>query len=58
MLEIEAFQDLYAKYQDTGTSPATESLDHFLAQLNRPFTYFYFIEADHQTAFALSRKKR
>lgn len=45
-MQVEAFQDLYKKYQDTETSPATESMDKILMRLNQSFTYYYFIEVD------------
>ena len=41
-----AFQELYDKYQDTETSPATEPIDKIIMRLNQPFTYYYFILAD------------
>ena len=31
-MQIVAFQDLYAKYQDPETSPATETLENILLQ--------------------------
>ena len=45
-MQVKAFQNLYEKYQDTETSPATESMDKILMRLKQPFTYYYFIEAD------------
>lgn len=45
-MQIEAFQDLYAKYQDTETSPATEKIDKIILRLEQWFTYYYFIEVD------------
>lgn len=45
-MQVRAFQDLYEKYQDTETSPATESIDRIRMKLKQPFTYYYFIEAD------------
>ena len=45
-MQIAAFQDLYAKYQDTETSPATETLEKTIIRLEQPFTYFYYITAD------------
>lgn len=52
-MQVEAFQDIYAKYQDTETNPAMESFDHFLAKFNRPSTYSYFIEVENQTIGAI-----
>ncbi len=45
-MQVEAFQDLYAKYQDTETSPATEKIEKIVMRLRQPFTYYYFIEID------------
>lgn len=45
-MQIEAFQDLYEKYQDTETSPATEKIDKIILRLEQWFTYYYFIEVD------------
>ena len=38
--------DIYNRYQDTETSPATESVDRMIERLKQPFTYYYFIQAD------------
>ena len=48
-LQTEAFMDLYEKYQDTETSPATESIDKIIMRLNQDFTYYYYIKADGET---------
>ena len=45
-MQIEAFSDLYEKYQDTDTSPATEPLEKILSRLRQCFTYYYIIEVD------------
>ena len=45
-MQVRAFQDLYEKYQDTETSPATESIDKIIMRLNQPFTYYYYIKVD------------
>ena len=42
-LQIEAFADLLAKYQDYETSPGNESIEHIQAKLLDEFTFFYFI---------------
>ena len=42
-MQVKAFQDLYEKYQDTETSPATEPVDKIIMRLNQPFTDYYFI---------------
>ena len=52
-MQVEAFQELYEKYQDTETSPATESIDKTVMRLNQSFTYFYFIEMDGTTVGAI-----
>lgn len=39
-MQVEAFQDLYEKYQDTETSPAKENIEKILMRLNQPFTYY------------------
>ena len=43
-MQVKAFQDLYEKYQDAETSPATETIDKIIMRLNQPFTHYYFIE--------------
>ena len=43
-MQIAAFQDLYAKYQDPETSPATETLEKTRMRLEQSYTYFYFIK--------------
>lgn len=45
-MQVRAFQDLYEKYQDTETNPATESVDRIRMKLKQHFTYYYFIMAD------------
>ena len=52
-MQVKAFQNLYEKYQDAETSPATESMDKILMRLKQPFTYYYFIEADNTTVGAI-----
>ena len=42
-MQVEAFQGLYRKYQDTETSPATEKPERIMVRMNQPFTYYYFI---------------
>ena len=39
-MQKEAFAELYAKYQDTQTSPATEKLEDILFQFNQPETTY------------------
>ncbi len=38
-MQVTAFKELYEKYQDTETSPATEPMDNIIMRLNQPFTY-------------------
>lgn len=42
-MQIEAFSELYAKYQDTETSPAKEKYEDILFRFNQPETIYYFI---------------
>ncbi len=48
-----AFQDLYAKYQDTETSPAAETIEKIFMRLKQTFTYYYFINVDDITVGAI-----
>ena len=41
-LQTRAFMDLYERYQDTETSPATEKLEKIIMRLNQSFTYYYY----------------
>lgn len=43
-MQVKAFLDLYKKYQDTDTNPATENVDKIIMRLNQPFTYYYYIK--------------
>lgn len=45
-MQEEAFSELYAKYQDTKTSPATEKYEDILLRFNQPETTYYFITTD------------
>lgn len=45
-MQIVAFQDLYAKYEDTETSPATEPLEKVVMRLEQPDTYYYYIKVE------------
>lgn len=45
-MQIAAFQDLYAKYKDTETSPATEPLEKVVMRLEQPYTYYYYIKVE------------
>ena len=52
-MQIEAFSDLYEKFQDTDTSPATEPLEKILSRLRQCFTYYYIIEVEKNIVGAL-----
>jgi RimJ/RimL family protein N-acetyltransferase len=45
-MQKEAFAELYGKYQDAKTSPATEKYENILFRFNQPETTYYFITAD------------
>ena len=45
-MQKEAFSELYAKYQDTERSPATEKYEDILFRFNQPETTYYFITTD------------
>ncbi len=52
-MQVEAFQNLYEKYQDAETSPAMENIDKIQMRLHQPFTYYYFIVVDGITVGAI-----
>lgn len=52
-MQVGAFLDLYEKYRDTETSPATEKIDRIIMRLNQPFTYYYFIIVDNTKVGAI-----
>lgn len=52
-MQVEAFYDLYQRYQDTETSPAMESLDKILMRLHQPFTYYYYIQENGENVGAV-----
>lgn len=45
-MQKEAFAELYANYQDTQTSPATEKYEDILFRFKQPETTYYFITTD------------
>ena len=45
-MQIEAFKDLLAVYQDYDMSPGAESIDKVEARFNQPWTTYFFIVAD------------
>lgn len=49
-LQIEAFADLLAKYQDYETSPGNEPKEYIQAKLLDEFTFFYFIYHEDEIA--------
>lgn len=52
-MQVTAFKELYDRYQDTETSPATEPVDKIVMRLKQPFTYYYFIIANSIEAGAI-----
>lgn len=52
-MQREAFAGLLSIYQDFDTSPACETPRRIRAKLEQPFTYFYLIRLDGQTAGAI-----
>lgn len=52
-MQVEAFHDLYQRYQDTETSPGAESIDKTILRLRQPFTYYYFIQEKEVTVGAI-----
>ena len=45
-MQVEAFSDLLAVYQDYDMSPAAEGLDKVMARFEQPWTRYYCIEAE------------
>lgn len=52
-MQKEAFTELFEKYQDFETSPATEPLERTVLKLKQSETYFYMIQFDGQTVGAV-----
>lgn len=52
-MQVAAFHDLYLRYQDTETSPATESVDKIIIRLRQPFTYYYYIQENGENVGAV-----
>lgn len=42
-MQVKSFAELYEKYQDHDTSPATEPMEKITTRLEQPFTYYYMI---------------
>ena len=45
-MQVEAFADLLAKYQDYDMSPAAEPVEKVLARFEQPWTRYFFVEAE------------
>lgn len=45
-MQVEAFSDLLAKYQDYETNPGAEDIDKVLARFEQSWTSYFFIVAD------------
>ena len=43
-MQIDSFKDLLAKYEDSDTNPANESIDKVIMRLEQSFTYFYLLQ--------------
>ena len=52
-MQVEAFSELYEKYQDTQTNPAAEQMERVLQRLQQPFTYYYLIQCGDDIAGAI-----
>lgn len=52
-MQKEAFTELFEKYQDFETSPATEPLERTVLKLKQSEAYFYMIQLDKQTVGAV-----
>ncbi len=52
-MQVKAFAALYQKYQDTETSPATETVERIVTRLQQPFTYYYFIQENGENVGAV-----
>lgn len=52
-MQIKAFGELFAKYQDFDTNPANESMEKVELRLQQEFTYYYFICLGQQKAGAV-----
>ncbi|MBQ7359970.1 MAG: GNAT family N-acetyltransferase [Lachnospiraceae bacterium] len=52
-MQVDAFADMLAWYQDFDTSPGNEPFDKVIMRLNQSFTYFYLIYAEEQVVGAI-----
>lgn len=41
-MQVEAFSDLLAKYQDYETNPGAEDIDKVLARFEQSWTFYFF----------------
>ena len=46
LMQVEAFTDLFTKYQDKDTNLANETVDRTIYRLKQLETYFYLIQLD------------
>ena len=49
-MQVEAFSDLLAKYQDYETNPGAEDFDKVLARFEQPWTTYYYIVDENSKA--------
>lgn len=52
-MQIKAFAELLARYEDYDTSPGNEAEERVLARLLQPFTYFYFMVVEENIVGAI-----
>lgn len=52
-MQKESFRELLEKYEDYGTSPASEPLSKTVERLATESTYYYFIKADGEAVGAI-----
>ena len=45
-MQIDAFSELLARYQDYDMSPGAEKIDKIIARFEQPGSFYYFIMAD------------
>ena len=52
-MQLEAFKELYEKYQDHETNPGNEPIDKVIMRLKQSFTYFYILQQDGENVGAI-----
>lgn len=52
-MQVEAFADLLAKYQDPDTNPGSELIEKVIGRLEQPDTYFYLIQLNDEIVGAI-----